>query len=222
MLKKNNITELNNKIDMLENNNITEINNKIDMLENNKITEINNKINILKNNNIIELNNKIDMIEKKSQSFDFFPPGVILPFTGDVLPEGFLICDGSSVSRELYPNLFKVIGTRYGSENEDFFNLPNLIDRFIQGASEENKVGSYLSPSLPNIKGTISSYMHYSSNSKLFQISRGIGDNYANHLSGFPDDTSFTFDASQYNEIYKDNCNTVQPNSLCLNYIIKY
>ena len=98
-----------------------------------------------------------------------------------------------------------------------------MIDRFIQGASDKNKVGSYLSPSLPNIKGKISSFMHYNSNSQLFQISRGIGDNKGNEVpGGYPHDTAFTFDANKYNGIYKDNCNTVQPNSLCLNYIIKY
>ena len=151
------------------------------------------------------------------------PPGVVLPFAGDIPPDGFLICNGSSISRELYPNLFNVIGTKYGCQNKDFFNLPNLIDRFIQGASEKHQVGSYLSPSLPNIKGKISSYMHYSSDSKLFQISSGIGDNKGNETpGGHPHDTSFTFDANKYNEIYKDDCNTVQPNSLCLNYIIKY
>ena len=101
--------------------------------------------------------------------------------------------------------------------------MPNLTDRFIQGASEKNKVGTYLSPSLPNIKGKISSYMHYSSDSNLFQISRGRGDNRGNETpGGYPHDTAFTFDANKYNGIYKDNCNTVQPNSLCLNYIIKY
>ena len=153
----------------------------------------------------------------------FLPPGVILPFAGDVPPDGFLICNGASVSRNLYSNLFKVIGTKYGSENEENFNLPNLKDRFIQGASDINQVGSYLSPSLPNIKGTISSYMHYNSNSPLFQINRGIGDNNGNLvIGGSRCDTAFTFDANKYNGIYNDNCNTVQPNSLCLNYIIKY
>ena len=152
----------------------------------------------------------------------FLPAGVILPFAGDIAPNGFLICNGSSVSREQYPNLFNVIGTKYGSENKAFFNLPNLNDRFIQGASDKNKVGSYLSPSLPNIKGKISSFMHYNSNSQLFQISSGIGDNKGNISGGYPYDTAFTFDANKYNGIYKDNCNTVQPNSLCLNYIIKY
>ena len=129
----------------------------------------------------------------------FLPAGVILPFAGDIAPNGFLICNGSSVSREQYPNLFNVIGTKYGSENKAFFNLPNLNDRFIQGASDKNKVGSYLSPSLPNIKGKISSFMHYNSNSQLFQISRGIGDNKGNEVpGGYPHDTAFTFDSNKF------------------------
>ena len=154
---------------------------------------------------------------------NFLPVGVILPFAGDNPPGGFLICDGSSINRKQYCNLFNVIGLKYGYKNNETFNLPNLVDRFIQGASDKNTLGSYLPPSLPNIKGTISSFMHYSTNSPLFQISRGMGDNKGNQSpGGYPHDTSFTFNANKYNGIYKDDCNTVQPNSLCLNYIIKY
>ena len=98
-----------------------------------------------------------------------------------------------------------------------------MTDRVIQGASQKNKLGSYLSPALPNLKGTISSYMHYSSDSGLFYVSRGTGDNFANvSPGGNPHNTAFTFNASGYNGIYKDECQTVQPNALCLNYIIKY
>ena len=161
--------------------------------------------------------------EERMNFTNCLPVGVILPFAGDIPPEGYLICNGCSISRKLYPNLFNVIGTKYGSENEAFFNIPNLSDRFIQGTSEKNKLGTYLSPSLPNIKGTISSYMHYSTDSNLFQISRGRGDNKGNQTpGGYPHDTAFTFNASRYNGIYKDDCKTVQPNALCLNYIIKY
>ena len=167
--------------------------------------------------------NSLSKNEEAAKLPNFLPVGVILPYAGDIPPEGFLICNGCSVSRNLYQNLFNVIGTKYGSENEAFFNLPNLVDRFVQGASEKNKLGSYLSPSLPNIKGTISSYMHYSTNSNLFQISRGRGDNKGNESpGGYPHDTAFTFNANRYNGIYKDECKTVQPNALCLNYIIKY
>jgi len=65
------------------------------------------------------------------------PVGVILPYAGDIPPEGFLICNGSSISRQLYPNLFNVLGIKNGSENPSFFNLPNLVDRVVQGASEK-------------------------------------------------------------------------------------
>ena len=87
------------------------------------------------------------------------------------------------------------------------------------------KLGNTITPSLPNLKGTISAYGHKSSNSSLFSIWWGLGDNKANvhdkHWS-YPYVTGLTFDASRYNGIYKDGCNTVQPNSLCLNHIIKY
>ena len=163
------------------------------------------------------------MVTMEKCNNNLLPTGVILPFAGDCPPEWFLICDGSSISRKQYSDLYKVIGLKYGYKNNESFNLPNLTDRFIQGASDKNKVGSYLSPSLPNIKGTISSYMHYSSNSSLFKISRGIGDNRGNESpGGHPHDTAFTFNANNYNGIYKDECKTVQPNSLCLYYIIKY
>jgi len=65
--------------------------------------------------------------------------------------------------------------------------------------------------------------MHYSTDSSLFYISRGRGDNRGNESpGGYPHDTAFTFNANRYNGIYKDDCQTVQPNALCLNYIIKY
>ena len=53
------------------------------------------------------------------------PLGVILPFGGSVAPKGFLICDGSAVSRTTYADLFAVIGTKFGSgDGSTTFNLP--------------------------------------------------------------------------------------------------
>ena len=46
--------------------------------------------------------------------------------------------------------------------------------------------------------------MQYSSDFKLFKISRGIDDNMGNETPGRnPNDTSFTFDANKYNEYIK-------------------
>lgn len=55
------------------------------------------------------------------------PAGVIKMFAGSVAPTGYLLCDGSEISRTTYSNLFNIIGTTYGIGDESTtFNLPNL------------------------------------------------------------------------------------------------
>ena len=45
-------------------------------------------------------------------------------------PDGYLVCNGATVSRETYSDLFAVIGTTFGSgEGSTTFNLPNLIGK---------------------------------------------------------------------------------------------
>lgn len=78
------------------------------------------------------------------------PTGTILAFGGVTAPSGFLICDGSAVSRTTYANLFNVIGTRYGAGNgSTTFNLPKLNDgSFVRGVST-SAVGTKYNASLP-------------------------------------------------------------------------
>lgn len=40
------------------------------------------------------------MVTMEKCNNNLLPTGVILPFAGDCPPEGFLICDGSSISRK--------------------------------------------------------------------------------------------------------------------------
>lgn len=62
------------------------------------------------------------------------PSGLISVFAGSVAPDGWLICDGSEISRTTYANLFAVIGTTYGSgDDSTTFNLPNLKGRIPVG-----------------------------------------------------------------------------------------
>lgn len=54
------------------------------------------------------------------------PIGVILPYGGDTAPTGYLICDGSAVSRTTYADLYAVIDTKYGEgDGSTTFNLPD-------------------------------------------------------------------------------------------------
>lgn len=62
------------------------------------------------------------------------PTGAITAFAGTVAPQGWLLCDGSAVSRTTYADLFAVIGTAYGAGNgTSTFNLPNLQGRVPVG-----------------------------------------------------------------------------------------
>jgi microcystin-dependent protein len=64
------------------------------------------------------------------------PPGSIKTFAGATAPSGFLLCDGSSVSRLTYAALFAAIGTTYGSANSTVFTLPDLRGRSPIGVGQ--------------------------------------------------------------------------------------
>lgn len=62
------------------------------------------------------------------------PVGSILNFGGATAPSGWLICDGTAVSRSVYASLFAVVGTAYGVGNgSTTFNVPNVAGRTIRG-----------------------------------------------------------------------------------------
>jgi microcystin-dependent protein len=65
---------------------------------------------------------------------NFIPKGVINTYAGSTAPNGWLICDGSAISRNTYSDLFNVIGTTYGTGDGDTtFNLPNLKGKIPVG-----------------------------------------------------------------------------------------
>lgn len=62
--------------------------------------------------------------------------GSMVAYLGTSAPSGYLMCDGTAVSRTTYSALFALIGTRYGSgDGSTTFNLPDLRSRFPRGAA---------------------------------------------------------------------------------------
>lgn len=71
------------------------------------------------------------------------PSGSGMMWFGSAVPGGWLLCDGSAVSRTTYAELFAVIGTTYGSgDGSTTFNLPDLENKFGLGASAVNARGT--------------------------------------------------------------------------------
>ena len=64
------------------------------------------------------------------------PVGTIISAMRTTVPSGYLYCDGTSVSRATYPQLFEVIGTSCGTVDANTFNLPKLQGAFLRGQSD--------------------------------------------------------------------------------------
>jgi microcystin-dependent protein len=62
------------------------------------------------------------------------PCGTIIKHGSGSVPGGYLLCDGSPVSRTSYSNLFSAIGTTWGQgDGSTTFNLPDLRGQFMRG-----------------------------------------------------------------------------------------
>lgn len=149
--------------------------------------------------------------------------GAVIAFAGSTSPAGWLLCDGSAVSRTDYAALFAVIGTTYGSgDGSTTFNLPNLVDKFIEGSST---AGTEITAGLPNITGSVtgSAFGKYTSDDSVGALKRrknGSSTWGTNDASGTVS-IAIDLNAQNSNSIY-GNSTTVQPPAVTMRYIIKY
>lgn len=135
--------------------------------------------------------------------------GQVVAFAIGAAPPGWLVCDGSAVSRTTYADLFAAISTNFGTGNgTTTFNLPDLRGEFIRGFDSGRGVdagrgfGTFQSDQL----GT------HNHGIKGQQVERGTG-------------TLVTvLDSSQPVITYTDNAggNETRPRNVALLYCIKY
>lgn len=89
------------------------------------------------------------------------PIGAIFPFAGEILPQGYLWCDGSEKSNIIYEKLFQVIGYTYGDpvtlSGIATFRLPDLRGRFPLGRNNMDNGDSVNSGQGPIDSNTVSS-----------------------------------------------------------------
>lgn len=175
--------------------------------------------------------------EWKSAAVDGVPTGTIAPFLGGVAPDGWLICQGGLVSRTKYQALFNMIGTTYGSgDGSTTFKLPDLRGRFLEGAATSGTghlLHNVVAAGLPNISGYAYSRpcsgghwnVDYASGAiRTVKQAKELGGKWSNQIKlsgGSWDFDEVSFLASRSNTIYGAST-TVQPKSVCINYIVKY
>ena len=155
------------------------------------------------------------------------PVGCVQAFAGSSTPSGWLFCDGSAVSRITYAELYSVIGDTYGAgDGSTTFNLPDLVDKFVQGNAT---AGTVKTAGLPDISGKFAiNSVNASYNFAIGSLAGAFTSSATSpscttvNGSGSMSGTYVTeFKASASNSIY-GNSTTVQPPALTMRYIIKY
>ena len=93
------------------------------------------------------------------------PIGAQVVWGGTVanIPDGWLLCDGSAISRATYADYFALADVTYGSGNgTTTFNIPDYRDRFIVGAGNSYAnyaKGGYLTNDISHVH-TVNSHTH--------------------------------------------------------------
>ena len=151
-----------------------------------------------------------------SQLSTSIPAGAIMYFAQSDVPDGWLFCNGSNVSRTTYANLFAAIGTKYGSGNgSSTFTLPNLRDIFIQGASSTSNVGQSVAAGLPNITGYGPLAANGAGDSDFSGVFYRDGSMTGAIAEGGSTDAKVSFSASRSSGLYGAST-TVQPPAIRL------
>lgn len=153
------------------------------------------------------------------------PTGTILAYASNgALPDGYLSCDGSAVSRTTYADLFAVIGTTWGSGNgSTTFSLPNLNGYWVKGSST---AGSSVSAGLPNITGDASfsggnGTLNVLSATGAFSKDSSASLNAMSSTGKYSGYGRIQFSANNSNSLYGAS-STVSVSSKTVRYIIKY
>lgn len=70
--------------------------------------------------------------------------GEIRMFAGNFAPLGWMLCNGQSLSISVNEALYSLIGTTYGGDGQQTFNLPDLQSRIAIGAGNAPGLSSYI------------------------------------------------------------------------------
>ena len=153
------------------------------------------------------------------------PIGSVIFYLGTTIPDGYLLCNGASLSRTEYPELFEVLGTKCGAVDSAHFTLPDTHHRFLEGTTSVSEVGQYIAAGLPNIQGQIgwlSSYGITSNvdNSALYWGKPNAGTTRTQQIPG-ESSLDVYFDASRNNPLFGASA-TTQVSSLRGYWLIRF
>lgn len=143
------------------------------------------------------------------------PAGIVQPFAGATLPQGWLWCDGSTYNSADYPELASVLGVNSGT-----FSVPDLRGYFIRGLDPTGSVdpqfnrqlGGFQADSLGAHNHTIDAYRTSATGNTIAIAPEDIF--VSSCCERLLENNSVNLSSGQSNE--------TRPKNVALNYIIKH
>lgn len=152
------------------------------------------------------------------------PIATVLTYVGDTAPDGYLICDGTAISRTTYASLYAVVGNRHGSgDGSTTFRLPDYRGLFLRGrANGSSDDPDRATRTVMNAGGAtgdnVGSYQSHQYQSHAHGIEIGYGgSNSSARASGAGSSVYQAEDNSN-----SSGGNETRPKNAYVNYIIKY
>lgn len=136
------------------------------------------------------------------------PIGTVIIWTKEIIPEGWLECNGQKVNDILYPELAALMP-----------NTPNYKGRFLQGIDTNTKVGDRIEAALPQIPA----HRHSYKSSNGIDGGGAIGDgghDRPDSWNTWKTQMYVSLEDVAWDPIY-GHSDTVQPPAVVVKYIIK-
>lgn len=160
------------------------------------------------------------------------PVGVVLSWmsTKSTPPEGYLLCNGATINRTSYKDLFDAIGTTYGSgDGSTTFNIPDLRGCYLRGSGgNAATMGTKQDSAAPNITGRLGAVCHGGDSNKnpVTNIADGCfsktyGSGWGPEQNGSSGWSLGHMDASRSSSVYQSDVTEVRTVNYATQYIIK-
>ena len=170
-----------------------------------------------------------------AQVFDSSKPAGYISANGSATaPDGYLLCDGSSVLRVTYPRLFAAIGTAYGSADASHFNLPDLRGKFVRGVNAgasadpdaSSRTASASGGNTGNAVGSTQGHAFQTHNhapsAANFLINQTSAGNYTLGAGGLASASTATANAQASGGTSQPTGNETRPVNVYVTYVIKF
>eukprot|EP01084_Bolivina_argentea_P029333 54432_1 len=85
-----------------------------------------------------QMNSQNVLLKMSLLNDDDLPIGSVLAFVSDNVPSQYIMCNGAVVAKSNYSELYQIIGSTYGAENDTHFVLPDCTGRMLVGQGHED------------------------------------------------------------------------------------